>query len=194
MLGRIELASYRHASLAFALIAVATLGGCLSTRNERIRVRRDPPGPSFEERRKLTDEQYETRVQLPAEVREREGFLKRSGEEIDRARRTPRDPWASFEADRRRVLLQPWADTGKPPAPMEAETLAPQVEEAPTTPAKKGATAKGGSATDDDMAADKKPDDKPAGGEGAKKPDAKGDGDGEKKTDDGKPAPKEGGE
>jgi hypothetical protein len=155
----------RTSSIAVALATLA-LAGCMGTNKPRIKVRRDPPGPTVEERQDEARKENEENLRLPQDVRANETYMRESGKAIDRTRQTPRDPWASYEADRRSVILQPWADVGKPSPPAE-ETKAPEEEDLTAMPPKK------------------QPEKKEEGGEGGEaKPDEKKDAD--KKDDAGK--------
>jgi hypothetical protein len=122
---------------SIAVLATLALTGCLGTDKPRIKVRRDPPGPTVEERQEKARQETDENLRLPQDVRANETYLRESGKAIDRTRQTPRDPWASYEADRRAVILQPWADVGKPSPPAE-ETKRPEEEDVlPPPPPKK---------------------------------------------------------
>lgn len=164
-------------SSTIVLAALLVFPGCLATHNERVRVRRDPPGPSVDERQEQARKEYDENLRLPHEVRYNETYLREGTKSVDRVRATPRDPWASYEADRRAVILQPWGDTGKPSQPEEEAKKKPDDEEAaPAAPAPKKEKNEGEGGEGGDKPADEKKDD-------AKKDEKK---DADKKDDAGK--------
>ncbi|MBX3469668.1 MAG: hypothetical protein KF878_22580 [Planctomycetes bacterium] len=109
------------------LVAFAALPGCKSTRNERVKTRRDPALIEQNERamRPLTpselaelfaDEREARRVRPDVE-RWNEHYRDTREAVAAVTRGVPRDPWLAEELDRRRVLLRPWADVGRKRVP-----------------------------------------------------------------------------
>lgn len=110
-------------------VALAALPGCLGTRTERVKVRRDPAIIEQNQRamRPLTPSEIEELFAREAERRRVRPDVERWNEHYRRTRAVvgatlagvPRDPWRSEELDRRRVLVRPWADVGtkRPPDP-----------------------------------------------------------------------------
>jgi hypothetical protein len=128
------------------------------------------PAPAYEDILREQDAKQQ-RLEIDKDVRYDTKYLEEGGRETKRAVGPPfgpaHDPWASYEADRRRVLVREWADTGKPEAPAVEPKKEKPIDDDPYAPApkigKKDAAAEG---------------DKPAEGEGEKKGD-----EGEKKAD-----------
>ena len=118
----------RHVA-AFLLLALVATPGCLGTRTERVKVRRDPALIAQNERamQPLTPSELEELFADEEERRRVSPELKRWNEHYRDTRervssvltRVPGDPWRDEELDRRRVLVRPWADVGtkRPPEP-----------------------------------------------------------------------------
>lgn len=110
-------------------LVLAALPGCLGTRTERVKVRRDPALIEQNERamQPLTPSEIEELFAREEERRQVSPELKRSNEHYRDTRDAveatlagiPRDPWRAEELERRRVLVRPWADVGskRPPDP-----------------------------------------------------------------------------
>lgn len=117
----------RH--LVMFTLAVVALPGCLGTRTERVRVRRDPALIEQNERalQPLTPADIEELFAREEERRRVSPELKRWNEHYRATREAvdavlvtvPRDPWRAEELERRRVIVRPWADVGtkRPPEP-----------------------------------------------------------------------------
>lgn len=117
-----------HRPLLVLTLALV-LPGCLGTRTERVKVRRDPALIVQNERalQPLTRSELNEMFKRQAEERRLSPDLKRWADHYRDTREAvgsvlatvPGDPWRSEELDRRRVLVRPWADVGtkRPPQP-----------------------------------------------------------------------------
>ncbi|MCO5171451.1 MAG: hypothetical protein M9894_34555 [Planctomycetes bacterium] len=109
------------------LLLVLALPGCRSSRNERVRTRRDPALIEQNQRamRPLTPSELAELFADEEEARRVSPDLRRWNEHYRDTRAAvdvvtrgvPRDPWLAEELDRRRVLLRPWADVGRKRVP-----------------------------------------------------------------------------
>ena len=103
-----------------------SLAGCLDTRKEKIYVRRVPPTkeeldamppPLYEDVLRRDDANRES-LRIPLELHEKTEYLTEGRRSLEQSVRSPRDPWATYEADRIRVIQsRNWADVGKSPPP-----------------------------------------------------------------------------
>src|SRR5207302_2375932 len=128
-----------------------TLPGCLATHKEKIYTRRVPP--TKEELDSLPPEPYEAalrrddeqrqRLAVPLGIHDETNYLEEGRRDLRAAARTANDPWASFEADRIRVLQSKnWADVGSSPPPEVIPRYEPPVEADPFVPVVKTAKKK----------------------------------------------------
>lgn len=141
--------------------ALGALPGCLGTRTERVRVRRDPALIAQTERamQPLTPSEIDDLFRREEERRRVSPDLKRSNDHYRDTRASvasvlagvPRDPWRSEELERRRVLVRPWADVGtkRPPEPdplpePKGEFADEQDGETPLPPRGEGEAGEGG--------------------------------------------------
>jgi hypothetical protein len=131
------------------------------------------PAPDYVQQLRAEDAKAQ-RLEVPSDVRASTLYLN----DGDRATLNAvgpgygpkHDPWESYEADRRAVLVRPWSDTGTPEAPAVEPKKERPVEDDPYAPAPRVGK------KDDAGAGAEKPE-----GEGEKKPE----GEGEKKPEPG---------
>ncbi len=131
----------------FLLSFVAvSLAGCLDTRKEKIYVRRVPPTkeeldslppPEYLDVLKRQDAERE-RLRIPLSIHEDTDYLNEGRRSMAQSVRYSRDPWATYEADRIRVIQsRNWADVGKSPAPEVYPKRETPVENDPFAPVAK---------------------------------------------------------
>ncbi len=96
-----------------------------------------PPKPYEQELRE--QDALEQRLMVSKDMHEETRYFERSDRELRGWSSTSRDPWESYERERKRVLWRPWSDTG-PPFVVEPEPKVQKpIEDDPFAPVPKAA-------------------------------------------------------